>query len=401
MKIVEINETFNVGSTGKLVFELSQFLVEKGNDVLYVYSTGMCNTNYGYRIGNKLDHKIHAFLSRLTCRQAFFSYFSTRKLIKAIDIFEPNVIHLHNLHGNFINLPLLFNYINFKRIALVITLHDQWFYTGKCVNTLTCEKFKNECYDCELLHLDKTNPAFLIDNTKNNYNFKKKFLDSVNDMAIICVSDWMANETKKSFLKNKRIVTIHNWINGKIYNYNKNSTLETKEKYHIKKDKIIVLFVAQYLTENKGYKEILFLSNRLDDNYLIVFVGKCKRKIPNRVLQIGQINNSYELAALYNIADVTVNVTKAESFGLVTLESLYCGTPVIVYNNSASPYFINENNGRIINNGDMNGVLHAVYEICKNNNYNKHNISSEIRTRYNCDKSLNEYLDVYKSMIYK
>ena len=166
MKVVQINAVCHSGSTGRIVAELSQAMNEKNIDNIIAYADGVCDLKNSIRIGNDLDHKVHALFSRLFGLQGYFSYIATKRFLGFLDEYHPDVIHLHNLHSNYINLPLLFKYISKKNIATVITLHDCFFFTGKCVHytVANCDGWRKECGKCPQLH--SGNDSWIFDKTK-------------------------------------------------------------------------------------------------------------------------------------------------------------------------------------------------------------------------------------------
>ena len=164
MKILQINAVNAVASTGRNASELGDYLIKNGHNSIIAYSKGpSVNPKYEYKIGNNLDVKIHGLLSRITGKQGYFSVQATKKLLRFMDKFEPDIVVLNNLHGNYINLPSLLTYLANKNIATVVVLHDCWFYTGKCCHytSQNCYKWKDKCFKCP--QLKKYNKSWLIE----------------------------------------------------------------------------------------------------------------------------------------------------------------------------------------------------------------------------------------------
>ncbi len=228
MIILQINAVNTIRSTGRQVSELSNFLLKSGNESYIAYSYGQDLEN-GYKIGSKIDHKIHSLLSRIFGLQGYFSKISTKKLLKYIESIKPDVVHLHNLHSNYVNLNMLLNYLGENNISTVITLHDCWFYTGKCTHYTidNCYKWKDQCGNCP--RLSKDNKSWIFDKTTKMLSDKKRLLNNIPNLGIVGVSDWITEEAKKSILKNSKSITrIYNWIDTNTFNPSNNDQIKQK-----------------------------------------------------------------------------------------------------------------------------------------------------------------------------
>ena len=201
MKILEINST-NFGSTGNIMLQLSEIMNKKGINVLV--SCPLCRDNLKKKvdnqifIGNRITRNLHLRLSYITGFNGSFSRLSTWIFLRKVNRFKPDIIHLHNLHNCYINLPMLFNYIKKKNIRVIWTLHDCWSFTGQCpyFTLAKCDKWKNGCYDCPQIH---EYPGALIDRTKTMWKMKKKWFTGVKDMTIVTPSQWLADMVSESF----------------------------------------------------------------------------------------------------------------------------------------------------------------------------------------------------------
>lgn len=400
MNIVQINETCGTGSIGRLALELSNEAVKQGHKVLFAYSTGIPRFGNAFKIGNNIDHKFHALMSRITGLQGYYSYIATKRLIRKIEGFSPDIIHLENLHSNYINLPMLFDYIAKNDIPTVITLHDCWFYTGKCTYYVPakCQKWKVECERCPLLHIDNVNKTFLFDRTKKSFSDKKRWFNNIKRLGVVGVSEWASNEAKFSFLGEKRIITIRNWVNFSVF---RPISSNLRDKLGLN-NKRIILMVSTYISNKKGYQEMIGLSRILNEEYQIIVVGKNNGKftIPDNVIHIEHTNNENELAMYYSMADVCVNTTKYETFGLVTAEALSCGTPVVVYNNTASPELIGEECGRVVEEYlGIEGILEAITELVSfDRGYIRQACLAHAHTHFDMNEQIKKYLSLYQSL---
>ena len=340
MKVLQINETCGTGSIGRTTYELAVELEKRGHECLGAYSQGEPRFHNSVRIGGDLDHKAHAVLSRVTGQQGYFSHLATRRFLSKMDKFQPDIVHLRNLHSNYINLHMLLKHLAKKDIATVITLHDCWFFTGKCTYYInaSCEKWQQHCGNCPLLHIDNINPTFFFDRTEKCLSDKEKWFEAIPRLAVTGVSNWVANEAKKSIIGNRNPVGIYNWIDLDTF-HPRESELR---KRHGLEGKFVILVVATNLNRIKGYDEIVWLSERIPENWAIVAIGKETVTLPNNVIHIAHTDDAIQLAEYYSMADVCMNTTKFETFGKVAAEAICCGTPVIVYNNTASPELVDD-----------------------------------------------------------
>ncbi len=364
MRILMINETCGTGSIGRLSLELLRELESRGHECCFAHSVEGFPYHHSYKIGTNRDHKIHALLSRITGLQGYYSIRATRKLVAFLKQYKPDIVHLQNLHSNYINLRILFEYLAANDIATVLTLHDSWFYTGKCTYYVPakCEKWQAQCGKCPLLHRDNVNKTYFFDRTKKALADKNKYYSAVPRMAVTGVSKWVSDEVKQSILKNRKIVTIYNWVDKEVF-----KPRVTQLRSRLKcDDKVVLLMVNANICYKKGYQEMIQLARRLPERYQLVVVGRNKDhlQLPDNIIHLEHTNNAEELAEYYTMADICVNTTKYETFGMVTAEAMYCGTPVIVYNNTASPELIGEGCGIVVDETQgVNGIISAIKQI--------------------------------------
>lgn len=398
MKVLYINSVYGIRSTGKIIKEFTEYLKSRGVESFIAYSFGL-KPEKGFKIGNSLDRKIHALLSRITGLNGYFSIIPTIKLINYIDKINPDIIHLHDLHSNSINLGILFNYIAKKDIATVITLHDCWYYTGKCTHYYkdNCYKWRSICNECP--RLKKDIPSYFFDRTKKMFLDKKKWFQNIPRLAVIGASDWITNEAKQSILSSATILKrIYNWVDSEIY-YNEN-TEQLKKDLGIEK-KFIILGVASQWSEQKGIKRFLELSQYLSNEYQVVLVGKVKEKkfINNKIIYIQETHNENLMRKYYSIANVLLNLSEEENCSKVTLEALMCGVPVIVTNSTGNPELINENIGLILTSLSINEIIKKIIKLKESGiNYRK-NCLIYANNKFNKRNNLEQYLNVYKKLM--
>ncbi len=397
MKVLQINAVYGISSTGRTVMELDDALAEHGIESVVAATKTNKQAHNLYIIGNKADYKIHGFCSRFFGLQGYFSYFSTRKLLKFISKDPPDIIHLRNLHGNYINLPLLLKFIAKKDIATVITLHDFWLMTGHCChyNDVNCDKWKSVCNNCP--SLKRWNKSWFFDRSKKIFLDKKKLFSNINKLAVIGVSDWVTNEAKQSFLKNAKIVKkIYNWIDLEVFKPTEN---EIREKLGFVDD-FVVLGVSQTWSEAKGINVFLQAAERLPD-VKFVLVGSMPQGIslPKNIVSVGEVNNTTELVKYYSMADVFLNPSIQETFGKTTAEAIACGTPAVGYDVTATPELIGEGCGNVVKIGTDN-LIEAITEIKqKTKKYYADNCRLFAEKNFSKKELIAEHLNLYKDLL--
>lgn len=386
MKIVQIN-TFSNKSTGTIMMNIHNKLLELGHDSYVVWGRGRNGNNqYEMFMNDKLGVYYHGIYTRLTDKTGFASKRATKKLIKKLENIKPDIIHLHNIHGYYINIELLFNYIKKNKIKVIWTLHDCWAFTGHCPHfeLIGCEKWKTGCHNCPQTSVY---PKSVFDNSKWNYQKKKELFTGL-DMKIITPSKWLANLVKKSFLKEYEVEVINNGINTEIFKPRKS---DFKKKYNIE-DKKIILGVASDWTKEKGLYDFIELSKIIDENVKIVLVGLNKeqlKEIPSNIIGIERTENAEQLAEIYSTADIYFNPTYADNYPTTNLEALACGTPVITYNTGGSSECLN----------GKNGLVTTFDDFCKNYKENIDKKKYELHISVNSvSNMINEYFKIYKNI---
>lgn len=389
MKVLYINTVFEKGSTGRIVKDLGTMVEENGGEYRVIYGRGYSEDYHAVKLTNKVDVLFHALFSRVTDKAGFYSKRSTERMVEYIKNYNPDIIHLHNLHGYYINIEVLFKYLKNEYKGKVIwTLHDCWAFTGHCVHYswVKCDKWKTGCFNCPQ---KKEYPSSLLkDNSKKNYLIKKQIFTSLEKMKIITVSDWLALQVKQSFFNKYQIKRIYNGIDHEIFK-------ETKSDIKIKlgiENKKMILCVSDGWNDRKGYKDILQWSLKLDKEFIFVIIGLDKKQIktlPKNIIGIERTKDLKQLAELYSAADLFFNPSKEETFGMVTAEAMSCGTPILAYDVTACSELINEKNGIKVNNFldilklDLENIVFNKDEIILSaTKFNKENIMEETYKLY-------------------
>ncbi len=339
MRVLMINSVCGIRSTGRICTDLAEVLEQQGHQVKIAY--GRENVpeqfkKYAVRIESNMGIKLHGMMSRLLDMHGFGSVRTTRRFIEWIKSYDPDVIHLHNIHGYYINIELLFQYLRTCGKRIIWTLHDCWAFTGHCshFDYIGCEKWKTECAFCPQL---KEYPRSLFyDGSRRNYRRKCALFCGIPNMIIVTPSEWLACTVRQGFLREYPVQVIYNGIDLSVF---KPTDSNFKKKNDLQ-DKKIILGVSSVWNKKKGFDDFIQLSNLIDDSYRIVLVGlneNQKAKLTEKMLGIQRTNNLKELCEIYTAADAFVNPSVEETMGLTTAEALACGTPVIVYNRTAVP----------------------------------------------------------------
>ena len=395
MKIVQINTVTN-GCTGKIAYSIKKVSEDHGHECIIAYGRGKKENNNGYRISNFLDSNFHGILTRIFDSAGLHSKLVTKKFLKMLDEYKPDIIHIHNLHGYYINYEILFDYLKRNNIRTFWTLHDCWPFTGHCpyYTYIQCDRWKTECYNCPQKH---HHPAsFVFDRSKRNYFDKKRAFLGMKDLTIITPSNWLKKEVEQSFLGIYDVVHIPNGINIDMFHptHNKFRT------YNGLKDKIIVLGVANLWALTKGLKYFQMLQDILPkDKFQIVLVGlssKQKKRLKKGIIGIEKTENVEELIDIYRSADIFVNPTLEDNFPTTNLEALACGTPVITFKTGGSPEAIDSTCGLVVDKS-----VEALAEACLKLGKKSEKISQQccIKAKtYDEKKCFGGYLDLYESI---
>lgn len=396
MKILEINQV-NFGSTGHIMLQIADLATKKGHEVIcsfYARRNKDKDKNCIY-IGNKVSHNIHKKLYRKTGNNGCYSKISTWNFLRKVKKFDPDLIHIHNLHNCYINLPMLFDYIKKNNKKVVWTLHDCWSFTGQCpyFTAVGCEKWKTGCHDCEQIN---RYPSCSVDRTDKMWKRKKEWFTGVQNLTIVTPSQWLADLAKQSFLKDYPVKVINNGIDLGVF---KPTESDFRTKHNLE-DKKIILGVASVWEVRKGLDVFIELSKRLDDRYKIVLVGtndEVDKKLPEGIISIHRTSNQKELAELYTAADVFFIPTREDNFPTVNMESLACGTPVLTFNTGGSPEMVDEATGVVLMNEDIASVEQAVISMCESGKYSKE-ACTERAKQYDSGLKYNEYLSLFENI---
>lgn len=398
-KILQINVVANSGSTGKITEKIGDMVISQGWESNIVYGRwGRKSSSQLYYVGNKIELLTHGFLSLFFDFHGRGSILATHKLISYINTLQPDIIHLHNIHGYYLNYKLLFKYLETLNIPIIWSLHDCWSFTGHCVHYTAagCNKWQYGCNNCP----NKWDyPKALIDNSHNNYIRKKDSFTRIKNLTIVTVSEWLKNEVKKSFLNKYPIEKISNGIDLNIF---KPLISDIRKKYNIE-NKFVILSVATQWVKRKGMDDFIKLSKIISNDICIVLVGvtnKQKRRLPHNIIGISRTEDIEEMVKLYTTANVYVSFSEEETFGMTIIESMACGTPAIVYDSTACKELINDKVGYVVNVHDIKSAYKHVIDIKNSGKEVFSNYCIEhVRNNYSDKITFSKYIDLYKKLI--
>ena len=404
MKVMQINAVYGVGSTGVIVEDIHNLSLKNGIESYVSYSTTKKNPadiKNGYVSGDTLGKKIHALLSRIGGKQAYFSTFATKKLIKHIESIKPDIVHLHNLHSNYVNLNLLLNFLGKKDIKTVVTLHDCWFYTGGCFHytAAECSKWKESCGNCPKKMQDT--PALLKDNSAKILEDRKKYFGNIKKLSVVGVSRWMAAEGEKTIFKGRDVRTIYNGIDTEFFV----PTPSDFRKKHNLEDKFLILAPANkwFLPINK--KTFDFVSQNLPEDAVIVMLGCTegqKQGLPKNVIALDYIRDRDELRKVYSACDVFANCTREESLSLINVEVQGCGTPVVTYRNTGAQETVDNKCSFSVESGNEKEFLKAILNVkAKGKESFSKDCVNWVKENFDRDENYLKYISLYNEIISK
>jgi len=383
-------------STGRITESIGKLAIEKGWDCYIVHGArytrpGSCM--HSIQAESKMGEYAHFAESLLLDNHGLASRRTTKAVIEQIKQIQPDLIQLHCVHGYYMNYKLLFEYLNTTDIPIVWTFHDCWAFTGHCAHFVTagCEKWKTGCFDCPL---KGDYPKSLVDCSNRNYDLKKTLFKANNNLHIVPVSEWLAELTQQSFLKDKDIQVIRNGVDINVF----------KPLNNKKADRYRVLGVSGVWNKGKGLFDFYKLRDSLDKNqYEIILIGLTKKQLkelPDGIIGVERTNSVSELAEYYSSANVFVNPTYADSLPTVNMEALACGTPVVTYKTGGSPEIIDEKTGIVVEQGSVEGLANAVKSICAEvANHFVEDCRKRAELLFDREKCFEEYLRLYDQLL--
>lgn len=399
MKVLQINTVCGVGSVGRIVRQIHEALQKKGHESYIAYGRKPLGCDGAIRIGGDLDVYFHVFLTRVFDLHGFGSKKATKKFLKIVEEINPDIIHLHNIHGYYLNIEVLFDFLKSFDKPVVWTLHDCWAFTGHCsyFTYAKCERWKTGCYSCPE---KKSYPRSVIfDNSKSNYARKKKAFIGVKNMTLVTPSQWLAGLVKESFLGDYPVQVIPNGIDTEVF---KPTPSDFKKRYGLD-GKFLILGVANVWEKRKGFDYFLDLSKYLSDDEIIVLVGLSDERIknlPNNIIGIKRTNSAKELAEIYTAADVFFNPTLEDNYPTVNLEAQACGTYVITFDSGgAKETIISKESGIAIKPCNAEDIMNLI-RVLRSKGRKAANVDSSARSVISHRFMVGSYISLYEKLRY-
>ena len=355
MKYLFLNSVAGFGSTGRIVAELAREKMAQGHQCLIAYGRDKegCQDIPTVRIGSDLDFKLHGVWNRMLDDHGFHSKAATREFLKKVQEYDPDVIWLHNIHGYYLHIGLLFDYLRTCGKEIRWTLHDCWAFTGHCAyfDFVRCDRWKTGCHHCPQ---KKEYPASLVlDNSRKNWEKKKALFTGIPNMKLIVPSNWLAGRVKQSFLGEYPVEVVYNKIDREVF---KPTPSDFREKHGLE-HKTVLLGVASVWERRKGLDDLIALHKMLDDRFQMVIVGltaEQMKNVPEGILCLPRTKTIGELAEIYSAADLYLNPSVEETFGMTAMEALNCGTQPIVYRDTACEEIVDLFGGEAVERGPEN-----------------------------------------------
>lgn len=398
--LLQINTTANWGSTGKITEQIGLHAMANGwrSIIAYGYYLNPSKSEL-IKIGSKWSVRWHRQISKYGMGDGRASKCATKALIKQIEAIKPDIIHLHNIHGLYLNYPILFDYLNSVGIPVVWTMHDCWPFTGRCAyfDAVQCTRWQRGCGECPALQLY---PKTKRDTSAENFELKRKLFTAKHPLVLVPVSNWLKELVGQSMLRECRCQVIHNGIDIESFKPTQADSLKGAS------DKHLILGVAAQWGERKGLEEFYKLRNRLDvDTYDIALIGLSDEQIaalPAGITGIRRTQNVGELAAYYTRASVFVNPTYSDNYPTTNLEAMACGTPVITYRTGGSPEALTPDTGVVVEQGDIEALTEAITMVCNKGKEHYHDACRR-RAEEHFDKQIcfEKYLDLYNELLTK
>lgn len=393
MKILQVNTVYRRGSTGKIAEQIQAESIAQGieNVVAYRYCEVAEESNT-FCISTWLDCHLHNRIARYTHRSGFYSKLQTEKFVRYIEIEKPDIIHLHNLHGSYVNIKMLFDCIRQNSIKVIWTFHDCWPFTGYC------PYFEiNDCRNWQTCCCNNCPEENLFNNGNANKNLISKINDVKGvDLTVVTPSHWLSDIVKQTFYSKFDVLTIHNGIDRSVF-YPRKS--DFREKNSISESKFMLLGVAAVWEERKGLDVFVELSRRLNPEcFQIVLVGTTPQidvTLPKSIISIHKTEDQAELAEIYSSADLFVNPTREEVLGLVNIEANACGTPVVTYNTGGCPECINDKSGLVVERDDLDALEKAIYTVCTSKPFSEVDCVKNAE-RFDSKEKFDEYVNLYR-----
>ena len=396
-KVLQINATYGLGSTGVIVSDLKR-CCEQNNvicDVICCHQNG--GDNHVHRVGNVLTNKLHALLSRIDGKSAYYSFLTTLNIIRLVKSISPNIIQLHNLHSNFVNLNMLLRYLATTDIKIIVTLHDSWYYTGGCTHyaSIKCNKWKTDCADCP--QPPTITKSLLANKTTKILSDRKRYFKAIKDLTIVGVSQWITNEAKQNIFNSRNCICIHNGIDTHFYEPQKSML---KDQYKVGGRPLILVLANKWnLDENKEAR--IELLKAFSEKCSFVFIGSsfvCDLR--EQDINLGFIANKEQLRDIFSASDVFINLSHEDTLPTINMEAQACGLPVIGYHVTGVPETIVPGVGGVVEEGNTKDLIAITMRCLSNlNQEDRLKCREFVCNNYNREKNYQKYIELYNLLL--
>lgn len=401
-KLLQINSASNVGSTGKIAEQIGLLAATKGWDCFLAHGARYVGISQlsTFQVSSPYEEKCHWMKSFALDAHGLGSEKGTKRLVEWMEEVKPDVVHLHNIHGYYVNIPILFNYIYEKRIPVVWTLHDCWSFTGHCAyfDRVGCNRWLEECGQCP--QLTSYPRSLFLDRSVRNLRMKRQVIGRLPKLTLVPVSEWLGDLVKQSYLGKYPVHVIHNGIDLNVF---KPTESDLKKQYGID-GKFVVLGVADIFGDRKGLEEFIQLHKSYGDDIQVVLVGVSedeKKLLPEGIIALRRTTNVNQLVEFYSMADVFVNPTYEDNFPTTNIEALACGTPVITYRTGGSPEAVDENTGIVVEKGNYEALVTAIRQIRQKGKASYWNACRKRAVeQFNKDERFLDYIKLYNEIIH-
>lgn len=399
MKVLQINAIYGRLSTGTIMQQIQECSRAHGMDSYVAFPKGLgVPDEWSYEIGSIFDHKMHAALSRIAGKQAYYSRHATKELLKFMKELKPDIVHLHNLHSNYIHLNMLLEHLAKHDINTVITLHDCWYFTGGCFHyaSVDCNKWQHGCGDCPKKKLDT--PALLYDASASILKDRAEYLNAIPRLVAVGCSEWIANECLKSVIGGKDIRCIHNGFNLDVFHPVES---DWRKRLCIDNKFVILGPAGKWRSPVNRTTYDYFVNNMTNDMVLVLFgCDVIDETVSNNVKQIGFIKDPHEMAKVYAMADVMVNCSREDTLSSLNLESQACGTPVVAFEATGNKETVDGRCGFVVETGNPELLFQKTIEIKRIRKATlQYDCMNWIADNYEMQTSYNKYVKLYKEIV--
>lgn len=400
MKILYIDVNCKGSSTGKIVYDLYTQGMADGSETAVCYGRGpLVEEKNIFKFGLEWETKLHALLTRVTGLTGCWSFFSTRRLLRFLDEFQPDIVHIHELHAYFVNLEPLFRYLKAKKIPVVYTFHCEFAYTGKCGYAYECERWKTGCGHCpKLREYPKT---LFLDFTAHMFRQKKAQFTGLEKLIITAPSGWLADRARQSFLKDRDIRVVHNGIDTE-HVFHPRLVQHLKERHGLTDEKVVLAVAPDLMSARKGGRWVVKLAEAMQDEhvkFILIGVDDLAEKFPSNVIALGRTSNQQELAEYYSLADCFVICSEKENFPTTCLEAFCCGTPVVGFAAGGTAETVPAPYGLFCEYGNVDALREAVECQLKKETLTREQIAQEGSMRFSENVMYENYQRIYQELL--